>query len=143
MSRPTFATALILLGALLAVSCGNDTAPTTPTPPAVSVTESFKNQPDAPLTRNGGIVHTFVVSRAGTVSATITSLSPNSAAVVGLAIGTWNGSSCAVTIVKTDATTSTSVVGSTTSGGNFCVYIYDASGQLAQPTEYELSVTHF
>ena len=64
-------------------------------------------------------MHTFFAD-AGPAQAiaTLESLSPDSAAVVGVIFGTWNGNNCQVILVKIDATTSANLIG-TASVGDF------------------------
>jgi hypothetical protein len=135
--RPTFLAAL-LLGGFLTAGCGDDDpiTPTDPTPPT-ELTESFSGT----LTVNGAATHPFAVQRAGSATATVTTLSPDSAAVISLSLGTWNGQVCQIILANDAATTNTTVVG-TASAGNFCVRVSDV-GRLTQPTDYELTVRHF
>jgi hypothetical protein len=141
MFRPTILFALVLTIGLSASACDSDD-PITPTEPEpIAVTETFTGT----LTRNGAVRETFVTQRAGNVSATIVSLAPDSAAVVSLSLGTWNGQSCQVIIAKDDATSTpplNSIIG-TASAGNFCLRLSDPNGSLAQATDYTVSVTHF
>jgi hypothetical protein len=137
MNRTIPSLALILAAGLFA-GCGDDNElPTTPTDPPVELTESFADR----LTINGAATHQFVVQRAGNVTATLTSLSPDSAAVISLALGTWNGQVCQILLANDAATTNTTVIG-TASAGNFCVRLSDV-GRLTAPTEYAVTVRHF
>jgi hypothetical protein len=137
MFRSLFAPALILTAAVAFAACGDDPVVTAPTETPVSLTEPFAGR----LTINGAATHLFTTQRAGNASATITSLSPDSAAVISLSLGTWNGSSCQIIIAKDDATTNAGVIG-TASAGSFCVRLLDV-GKLTAPTDYEITVTHF
>lgn len=132
-------TVRVLLGASLvaAAACGNNTV-TTPTPTTpTTLTETFSGT----LTVNGAASHSFVVQTSGTVTAGINSLSPDSTAVVGLSLGTWNGATCQIVIANTRAQQGSVVIGTATSLGNLCVFIQD-TGQLAAPTTYEIQVAH-
>ncbi len=128
-----------LLAALVAVAaaCGDDaTTPTTPTPP-VTVTETFSGT----VTRNGAATHTFATQASGSVTATLTTLGPDSALVVGLSLGTFNGSACQLVITKDDATQGTVVTGGVSTLGNLCVRIYDV-GNITDPITYDITVVH-
>jgi hypothetical protein len=83
------------------------------------------------------------VTASGTVTATLTKLEPDATVRVGLSIGTWNGATCQTIISNDSATQGTSVVGSADRAGRLCVRIYDAVGTLAEPTTYEIIVSHF
>ena len=136
--------ALLLAAALLAGACGSD-SPTGPSDPGnapVEVTETFPPEPGT-LSPNGGITHLFAVQQAGTIRVTVTSLAPDSAAVIGIALGSWNGTSCSQTIVKDDATQGTIIIGNATATGSYCVRVYDAAGSLGQAVQYQLTVQHF
>jgi hypothetical protein len=132
-------TAIVLTGA----ACGDDT-PTGPSAPEpVEVTELFPAEAPGTLARNGGDTHIFAVQQAGTITVSLTTLAPDSTALIGLALGSWNGFACSQTIVKDDATQGSSILGTATSTGNYCVRVYDATGALAQPVEYQVTVRHF
>jgi hypothetical protein len=137
MYRPVALLAVILTASVPAGCDDNDT-PTLPTPEVpTEISESFGGT----LTLNGAATHPFVVQRAGNVTATLTSLSPDSAAVISLTIGTWNGQSCQIIIANDAATTNSTVVG-TASAGNFCVRVSDV-GRLAASSDYAVTVRHF
>lgn len=128
-----------MLAALVAgaAACGDDpTTPTTPTPPA-TVTETFSGS----VTRNGAATHTFATQASGTVTATLTTLAPDSALVIGLSLGTFNGSACQLVITKDDATQGTIVTGGVSTLGSLCVRIYDV-GNITDPVTYDITVVH-
>src|SRR5258705_12549460 len=81
MSRLRFLAVVLALGA---AACGNDTptTPTTTTP--VTVTDTFAGT----LTPSGAASYAFTTAASGNVIATLSSLAPDSALVVGLALGT-------------------------------------------------------
>ena len=138
MFRPLSAFAFVLAIGLSASACDSDD-PTGPTEEApVAVTETFSGT----VTLNGAVRHEFVTQRAGTVTATFGTLSPDSTAVLSVSLGTWNGQSCQAIISRDDMTSGGSVVG-TASAGNFCVRVSDPNGRVAQPISYEVNVTHF
>lgn len=128
------------MAALAAAACGDDNdSPTGPTAPAPTVkTETFEGI----LTRNGATTHTFS-SDLGRVGAQLTSLTPDSAAVVGLSLGTWNGVTCQVTITNDRATQGSTAIGQASGTGNLCVRVFDAAGTVAEPLSYLVTVEHF
>ena len=93
------------------------------------------------LTVNGARTHSFTVDRAGTVSAQVKSLS-DQAATLGVSLGTFNGSACAIIISKTDAVLNTAVAGTAQSTGQFCVWVNDV-GKLTSGLDYTIDVTHY
>jgi YD repeat-containing protein len=139
MARPIPVLALMLLLAPLA-ACGDD-APDNPTSPdsPISVTEKFEGT----LTPNGGITHPFGVQRAGIISAKLTALTPDDTVIIGMSLGTWNGSTCQLIITNDKAAVNNSVTGTAQQTGQFCVRVYDASGALTAATDYAIDVTHF
>jgi hypothetical protein len=139
MHRPTSSAFLaIILVATLVSGCDNDDPPGGPSePPPTEVTEAFS----ARVTINGARTHSFDVARAGNITARFNSLSGDGT-VVGLSLGTWNGQACQLIITNDNATIATSVVGTASSLGSFCVRIYDV-GQLTTAVDYEVVVTHF
>jgi hypothetical protein len=141
MRRVTLACTLLL--PLLVAGCGGDDddndTPTSPSTPAVTVTDTFTGT----LVRNGGTSHPFpVVSAAGgDVTATLKSITPNAESLVGMSLGTWNGSACQAVIANDRATVSASILGRATSTGTLCLRIYDI-GTITDPQDYEVEVVH-
>jgi hypothetical protein len=121
----------------IAPACDDDPEPpTAPTPPP-TVTETFSGS----VNRNGVSLHNFTTQASGTVTATLTTLAPNSELLVGMSIGTWNGTSCQLVIVKTDAKQATVLTGGVSTLGSLCVTIYDV-GNIVDPISYEITVVH-
>lgn len=131
-----FVAGLLLLGALATGACSSDIA-TTPTSTATAVSESFAGT----LNKNGALTFQFA-SLAGGITATLTVLSPDSTAVVGLSLGTWSGSSCQVVLTNDSATQATVVSGSVSAAGTLCVRLSDV-GKLAASTAFQVDVVHF
>jgi hypothetical protein len=118
--------------------CGSDPidTPTTPTEPT-QITETFSGT----LNVNGARTHNFTVDRAGQVSAQLKTLS-DQAATVGVSLGTWNGQSCAIIITNTSAVLNTTVIGTASSLGQFCVWLNDV-GKLTAGVDYSVDVIHY
>ncbi len=138
MRRVTIACTLVL--PLLAAGCGNNAqTPTAPTETVTTVTDTFTGT----LTRNGATSHPFpVVSAAGgDVTASLKALSPDGAAVVGMSLGTWNGTACQAVLSNDRATVASALLGRATSAGTLCVRIFDV-GTLTEPQDYEVEVVH-
>jgi hypothetical protein len=132
-----FSSLALVIGLLVgATACGGDDDTVTGPPTSTSVTETFTNI----LTLNGARVHTFTVTAPGSISALLTSLTPNNP--VGLNLGTWNGSICQVILFNTNATQGSVNVGQTTATGTFCAVIYDAAGTVVEPQTYTLEVSY-
>lgn len=135
-----FLTFLVPLVATVTLAgCGSDNnlnVPTTPTTPT-QITETFSGT----LNVNGAATYNFPVERAGQVSAQIKALS-DQAATIGLNLGTWNGQSCAIIIANTNAVLNTTVIGTASTSGNFCVWLNDV-GKLTAGVAYSIDVIHF
>jgi len=132
-------TSVILFWAATTLAgCGSNNNPIASTPiTPVTVTETFSGS----LNVHGAQTHSFAVDRAGTVSATIKTLS-DSAATLGVSLGTWNGAACAIIISNTAAVLNTTVTGTATSTGRFCVWLNDV-GKLTEGVDYSVDVTHY
>ncbi|MFN8062813.1 MAG: hypothetical protein U0Q12_26920 [Vicinamibacterales bacterium] len=128
----------LLCGCIAVSSCNSNTptSPTTTTP--VSVTDVFSGT----VNRNGANSHSFTVASSGTVTATLSSVTPDSALVLGFALGTWNGTGCQVVIASDKAAQGTNVVGTASTAGSLCVRIYDV-GNVVDPVSYEVQVVHY
>lgn len=127
----------LVLAIVLASACGNDpvATPTTPTPDPI--TETFAGT----ITPNGAATHTFSSSAAGSVSATLVAVGPDSAIVIGFSLGTWNGTACTTVIANDTATQSAVIIGNVTQAGQLCMRIYDV-GRFTEPVTYEVTVVH-
>ena len=135
MIRSIPAWALAVLVALATGACGgqNLTAPTTPAP--APQTEVFTGS----LNINGAITHPFTSQAGGTITATLTTVDPDG--TIGMSLGTWNGVACQITIANDLAVVNTTVTGTASSVGNFCVRLYDV-GKVTSTTSYQVSVVH-
>ena len=130
----------LLLGALLSTSaCGDNAAtPTAPTStPPPTITETFSGS----INRNGAATHTFLAQAAGTVTATLTAVSPEGTEAIGLSLGTWNGTACQIVIANTAAAQGAVILAVASSAGNLCVFVQDV-GKIAVAASYEITVVH-
>ena len=103
----------------------------------IPVTETFSDT----LGINAGYTYPFSSQAGGSITATLTSVSPD--VVLGVSLGTWNGVSCRIVIANDKAAVGTSVVGTATAIGNFCARVYDVGG-VTDPAgvAFTLSVFH-
>ena len=125
----------------LASACSNPLTSGIPTAPSAlptTITETFSGE----LTVNGAATHPFGVGQAGLASAALTGLSPEPTVVVGVSLGTWNGTVCQIILANDNALQGASVLGEARSAGSFCVRIYDV-GKLTSPTGYQITVSHY
>ena len=133
-----FALAIPALGA---AGCNSDTTTpttTTTTAPATQVTEAFSGS----LNINGAVTFNFAATAAGSVNANIKSVSPATTAILGLALGTWNGVACQVVIANDAASAGVTVTGTNSAAGNLCVRVYDV-GKLTAAQSIEVTITHY
>ena len=139
MCRPTLRFLLPLLAAAaLTSACGSSNTSTAPTTAPVQINETFAGT----LTVNGAQTFPFGVQQTGTITATLSALAPDATATIGLALGTWNGTSCQVIITNDTAALNSVVTGSATGTGNFCARVFDA-GKLAARTDFTVTVSHY
>lgn len=141
MTRCRFLYVAVLAASLgAATACGSAT-PTTPTPTTpVTFTEVFTGT----LTPNGATNHSFIAQSSGTVTLTLTTVAPDSAVAIGIALGTWTGSACQIVIANDRALQGAVLNGAVGQAGSLCVRAYDAAGSLAAGTavSYEFTVVH-
>jgi hypothetical protein len=133
-------TALLWLpAALLAAGCDNGPI-ITPTPIGPTTTTTFTGT----LTRNGGTTFQFSSLSRGAITATLTSVSPDSTLAIGMSLGTWNisTSSCQIILANDAATVGTAIVGSVSGVGDLCVRVYDAKGNVTTSQDYSVDVVH-
>jgi hypothetical protein len=125
---------------LLTTACSsNNPTTTTPTPTTpTTVTDTFTGT----LTKNGAQQYPFAVPAAGTVTASLATISPDSAIILGLALGTWNGTSCALILTDDTATQGTVITGNVSAPGNLCVRVSDSQGNVVNPETYTVNANH-
>jgi len=129
---------LVLFGCVLAAAASGCEEPVTPTIPTI---EPITTTIPGTVTVNGAQTSNFVVSTAGTVVATLTSLTPDAEATVGFALGTFNGTACQTVIVNDSAFQGAILIGATGSSAVLCVRVYDV-GALTAPTNYAIEIVH-
>lgn len=110
-----------------------------PNPTPLPTTERFTGS----IGVNGAIAFPFSTSAAGTISATVTSVTPDDTAIFGLSVGTWNGTACSVStgVFNDNAQQNITVTAAVSAAGfnNVCARVYD-SGKLTAPINFELTV---
>jgi hypothetical protein len=120
----------------LAGACGGSQAATaspTPTP----VTENFSGAID----QNGAVTFTFTVTAPGTITASLTSLSPIATLAIGMSIGTWDGTVCSASLSNDNARVSDQLTGNTSVTGSYCIRVYDV-GNITATEQVAVTVTH-
>lgn len=129
----------VLLLAALSGGCSNDTA----TSPASTATTSTAGVATfgSFLAANGSSTHTFEVSQAGTISVTLTNVTP--AATVGLGIGIPGdvaicGLSSSIETLAGSAPQLTVAV----DAGVYCAQIYDAGGITGTGVAFSMTIAH-
>jgi hypothetical protein len=126
--------------AFAAAAC-EDTVPTTPTPPPATepTTETFSGV----LTLNGAQTFSFNVAAAGTLTATLKTVAPDSTIAVGMGLGTYFATTCAVVsgLFNDNALQGSVITGQAGSSGTLCVRVSDV-GKLTEPVSFEIVVVH-
>ena len=126
-----------MLGAALATAgCADPAAPTTPTPAAPTILETFSDT----LLVLGSNTHQFNVDKVGGVRVTLSAVEPG--ALVGIGVGTPSLGSCSV-LDHVEAVAGKTVLlsGTATVPGAYCVTIFDL-GKLVAPAVYTINVLH-
>ncbi|HXT70706.1 MAG TPA: hypothetical protein VN700_13170 [Vicinamibacterales bacterium] len=127
--------ALALAAVLGGVACDTVPVPTLPTPTTSDL--FFTSQ----LMKGGSTTRSFKVGKAGEVKVLFTSFLPETAAVVNVALGNWNGTTCTpTTSVATAAGSTTAIITTTLAVGEYCLQLADP-GVLTKTNDYSLTVT--
>lgn len=128
--------AVFALAGLLAAYGGSGT--TTPTGTPTSVTDTFSGT----LAPGGSISFPFTITTSGTITATLTTLTPQTTITVGFGLGQPSSGTCAL---MSGAYSETSKVGQVLSGtigtGSYCVVIYDI-GNVQGSDDFVITVAH-
>lgn len=126
----------VVLAGLLA-SCGGSGS-TSPTTTPTTVTDTFNGT----LAAGGTIFFPFTITTSGTITATLTSLTPQTTITVGFGLGQPSSGTCAL---MSGAYSETSKVGQVLSGtigtGSYCVVIYDI-GNVQGSDDFVITVAH-
>ena len=134
--------ALAVLGLLAVSGCGGsstDTTSTLPTTPTTTTTPTVTQTFTGNLNTNGAATMPFT-AQTGTVTATLMTLG-DPTVTVGLALGTWSGSSCAIAIANDNALVGATVTGSVSGTANVCARIYDV-GFVTATIPFSITITH-
>jgi len=141
MPRSTRSKLLVVAVALSFWACGGNSATsptsTTTTTPAQTTTETFEGT----LNPNGAKTFPFTLQAAGTVTATLTTVSPDATVAVGLSLGTWNGSACQIVLANDNAIQGAVLTGSASAAGNLCARAYDV-GNIVAPVSFVVTLVH-
>ena len=128
---------LLAIATLMVGACNDEPTPTEPTPPPTTVTENFTGT----LAQNGTTTYQFSAGSAGVVSATLTELQPDETLLIGVALGTWNGTQCTLVVTNERAAKSSIVSGNATAAVNLCLRVYDV-GNVVTPATYTVQLVH-
>jgi hypothetical protein len=140
MTQPLFRSVFLLLLVVTAAGCSTDDealfgpTPVIPDPTTVVVSGS--------VTPNGAFTHPFVTQSFGTVTATVVTLGPDPEALIGVALGTWNGALCQVILANDQAKQGTIVTGNVSSIGTLCLRVTDARGTLPGEATFDIQLVH-
>src|SRR5690242_1328019 len=105
----------VLAAALLVGACNNsDDNVVAPPPTDTTKVDTFSGT----LSLNGGTSYPFTLTATGSITAQITTLTPNNTLLVGLGLGTWNGSICQIVLDHPSATQGQVVVGVASAPGD-------------------------
>lgn len=143
MKTATTAVSFLCAIGLLTVSCGGgDNNPSTPTTPVLPQSEVFIGT----LGVQESSFYSFTVAASGNVSITLASLVPKApgpalSKVMGLGVGTPNGTECAVTNSVTTAPGLTAQLVNSLTAATYCTKIYDL-GELTGPVDFAVRIVH-
>jgi hypothetical protein len=122
--------------AALAGACGGSSTTTPTTPAAPITTETLTGT----VLAGGVAFHTFTIAQQGTLTVTLTSLSPQASITMGMGVGTVSGTTCS--LISTNETTKVgTVLSGTIAVGSYCVQIYDI-GNVQVSDDYVITIAH-
>ena len=127
-----FVTALPLVAALLAGGCSGITDP------SKNTVESFSG---TVTVLGAATTHNFSVGKNGEVSVRLTSITPNSASLLGTAIGQQFSGGCTTVAVNNFTGLNKDTFAGPIQKGAWCVQVFD-SGTLSAAQNYTIQVSH-
>jgi hypothetical protein len=131
----------MLLLACAVAGCDDDNTPTTPTPPAPTVTETFSGE----VAQNGAATHTFSVAANGPVTATLKTIGADNTLVVSFSLGNWDtvNAACSVVLANDKATGGAVLSGTMSAAGTLCARVGDVGNiQAGSKAAYSIEVVH-
>jgi len=129
--------ALALAATVAACDDAGPTVPTDSTDDVPLITETFSGA----LTPNSAVTFPFTVYNAGTATGSVVSITPDSTIPLGIAMGTWTGSTCQLVISNDNALPFGQVVGTVGGPGLLCLRVYD-TGRVTAMTTFTVKVVH-
>jgi len=138
MRRLILIVPVLLTAGLLAAGCADSTTTTLTTPTVTSTTTTFTGV----LKLGGAASYSFAATAAGTVTVTLTAEAPDATVPIGLSLGTWNGSACAIQITNEKAVQGTILTGLVSGPGLLCVRVADSAGAIVNAVSYQVDVVH-
>jgi hypothetical protein len=121
--------------ALIAGPACNDKSSTTPTTPTTSATILFGGR----VAVGGNTWRSVAVEGSGTLTVWLSALSPDTEAVVGLGLGTFDGGVCTITTQLETASGLDPQISATVAPRTYCVKIWDI-GNLTKPTDFTITI---
>jgi hypothetical protein len=121
-----FKTFLLAAAVALAAGAAAGCSSSTTTPVAASPTTTTDTYTDT-ITTASIVSHPFTVSATGPVTISLTSVAPLTTMSLGVALSTWDGTTCGTNFAtNTDARSGSTALTGTANSGNYCVKVYDS-----------------
>jgi len=127
-----------LVAAAMATACGGVGDLPTDAPTITPTTENFTGT----IEKNGAALFTFSEIASGSITATLTTFSPQADISLSFSIGTWDGSACSVG-VSNDAAVANSTLTGEAAPGSFCVRVSDSGGKVTDKETVNVTVVHY
>jgi hypothetical protein len=140
--RTAMLAAITLLAAAAAAACHSTTttAPTTTAAAPSTLTDTFTGT----IAQTANMSFPFTVAATGNVQVTLTDVEPLTTMALGIAIGSWDGTTCTPGVATTDhAKSGVVALTGTAVAGSYCVQVSDAGN--IPPTwtvSFTVQVTH-
>src|SRR5262249_1245030 len=128
----------LLAPIVLGAACSNNTSQSTTTPSSPTTTQVFTSQ----IAQKGINTESFVTTQAGTISVTLTSVTP--AIVLGVGLGVPNPSApgCSLATIVNTAAGSTAQIAAPADAGTYCVSISDTGLVPPLGATFSISIVH-
>lgn len=131
---------LVVATALLLPSCGGGSS--TPTSAATPTPEIKTETFNGTLALAGSAFHPFTVVAQGAITATLTSVNPQTTITLGFGIGTPSSGTCAlISGAYSESAKVGYVLSGTIAAGSYCVLVYDI-GNMTSANDYVITVSH-
>jgi hypothetical protein len=131
---------LVAIASATFAACASTSVPSPTAPAPATITDVFSGS----IVQLGSAAFPFTVTATGSVQVSLTAVAPLTTLALGVDIGSWDGTTCAVGIAKNDhAKSGATALSGTATAGTYCVQVSDSGNIPPDSTvTFTVQITH-